>query len=103
MKEAIQFLTGLFYPEWCPPNVPGRRHSLLDDSKSPRHEPVQARTKIMAVLGRYEWKTIDQIAKETSLMTNTVAITTDRMYKARRIERKKQDTLYGKINMYRKK
>jgi hypothetical protein len=66
MKEAIQFLTGLFYPEWCPPNVPGRRHSLLDDSKSPRHEPVQARTKIMAVLGRYEWKTIDQIATTTA-------------------------------------
>lgn len=96
----------MFYAPWVPPNpeiVTTRRHRLLDDSKIPRKEPVQARTKIMEALSKFNWMTIDEIAKVTCIANGTVSMTTDRLYKAGRIERKKKETTYGKINTYRRK
>ena len=107
MKEAISFLTKLFYPEWTPPPEIGvRKFRLMQEINRPikeKHKPVQARTKILAVLDDMNWKTNDELAKETCLIPSTVAITTDRMYKAGKIERKKKDTPFGYINLYRRK
>ena len=98
----------MFYDPWIPPkelpeSVVTRRHRMMDDSKVPRKDPVQARTKILAILSEYNWKTIDEIARETCLTTNTVSITADRMYKSGKIERTKKVTTFGKVNVYRKK
>ena len=103
-----QRLMDMFYAPWIPPktlpeSIVTRRHRLLDESKNPRNEPVQARTKIMAILDDFNWMTIEEIARMTSITTNTVGITTDRLYKAGKIERKKIDCRYGKMNAYRRK
>jgi hypothetical protein len=101
----IAFLTNLFYPAWTPPTEVGKRVHRIMQCTEPRekNQPVQARTKIMSALDKFQWKSIDQLAKETGLVTSTVAITTDRMYKARRIERKQTASTYGKVNLFRKK
>ena len=108
MRFGISDVMDMFYDPWIPPkelpeSVVTRRHRILDDSKVPRKEPVQARTKIMAVLGKYDWQTIEEIAKQTSLAINTVVVTTDRMYKSGKLERTKKLTPFGRVNVYRKK
>ena len=106
MREGTANLMAMFYPPWSPPDpeiVTTRRHRLLDDSKTPRKEPVQARTKIMAALHKFNWMTIEEIARETCVTVETVSVTTDRMYRSGTIERSKRSTPHGKVNLYRKK
>lgn len=94
----------LFYPPWTPPpEVSLRKNRIMSDNLKAKSEPVQARTKIMAALDEFEWKTIDQLTRETGLLVSTVAITTDRMYKARKIARKHEQRPHGKTNLFRKK
>ena len=105
-KESIKILTGFYYPEWTPPPSIGViKHRIMQESnKAPCKEPVQARTKILAALHEFNWMTVEQIAKETGLAVATVARTTDRMYAAKKIERKREvNPAHGKINVYRKK
>lgn len=104
MNADIQYLTNLFYPTWSPPPESGvRSHRIQSHEVKPKHVPVNARAKIMAALDTCNWMSIEDLAKATSLVVPTVAITTDRMYKARTIERLQKKTAYGKVNLFRKK
>ena len=107
MKADIEFLTNLFYPSWTPPEAAKvRRHRIMHEVNRPTKEksqPVHARTKLMAALDEFEWKTNDELAKETCLNISTVAITTDRMYNSGKIQRTKKKMPHGYVNMYRKK
>lgn len=106
MSDAIKILTGFYYPAWTPPPEVGvRKHRIMqDNNKAECKEPVQARTKILAALHQYDWMTVEEIAIKTGLAVSTVARTTDRMYAAKKIERKREtNPAHGKINVYRKK
>lgn len=108
MTEGMATLMAMFYAPWLPPrtlpeSIVTRRHRLLNESKAAPKDPVQARTRIMAVLDEFEWKTVEQLARETTLTVNTVAVTTDRMRRSGKIERSKKETPFGKVNVYRKK
>ena len=96
----------LYYPAWTPPPEVGvRKHRIMQDNKKAEgNYPVQARTKILAALHQYEWMTVEEISIKTGLAVSTVARTTDRMYAAKKIERKREtNPAHGKINVYRKK
>ena len=83
-----------------------RSHRLLDVNKRPSPEkkgPVHARTRILAALNEFSWKTVSQIAEETGITRNTVFRTVDRMHKAKRLECKKKPSITGDVNLYRKK
>lgn len=88
-----------------PPEVGVRRHRIMQDpGKATIKEPVQARSKIYAVLHKFDYKTLYEIAADTGLNLSTVARTTDRMYAAGKIERSKRiHPSHGRINIYRKK
>ena len=106
MNNAIKTLTGFYYPEWTPPPEIGiRKHRIMQDGNKPEGKyPVQAKTKILAALHHNNWMTAEEIAIQTGLSVSTVARTTDRMYAAKRIERKSEvNPAHGKINVYRKK
>lgn len=106
MNDNIRILTGFYYPEWTPPPESGTRtHRITHDmdKRDRKSQPVQARTKIMAILDEFEWKSNEEIAKETGIGLSTVAITTDRMSRTGKIERSKRATVHGKINVFRKK
>jgi hypothetical protein len=108
MMEGTATLMAMFYAPWLPPRtlpetVVTRKHRLLSDSKAEPKDPVHARTRIMAALDEFEWKTVEQLARETTLTVNTVAVTTDRMRRSGKIDRSKKVTPFGKVNVYRKK
>lgn len=97
-------LMRIFYPPWTPPPEVGvRKNRIMKDNLKGKNEPVQARTRIMAALDEFEWKSIDDLSKETGLLVSTVAITTDRMYRAHKIARKHEQRPHGKTNLFRKK
>ena len=95
----------LFNNVYTPPPVIGvRKHRIMHEAGSAKlKEPVQCRTKIMKVLDKFNWKSVSEISEETAIPKGTVFSTAERMYKAGRIERKKKSTIYGDMNMYRKK
>ena len=106
MSGAIKTLMELYYPAWTPPPEVGvRKHRIMqDNNRAECKQPVQARTKILAALHQYEWMAVEEIAIKTGLAVSTVARTTDRMYAAKKIERKREtNPAHGKINVYRKK
>lgn len=81
-----------------------RVHRIMHESKIQIPKPqIHARTKVLSALDKFDWKTIAQLSEETGVPKNTVLVTTDRLYKAKRIERKKVPAKYGYVNMYRKK
>lgn len=95
----------LFNNTYTPPTEAGvRKHRIMKDpSQSGPKEPVQARTKIMKILDKLNWKSVSEIADETAIPKNTVFQTAERLYKAGKIETRKKPTIYGDIKMYRKK
>lgn len=87
-----------------PPEVGVRKHRIMKEtSPSEPREPVQARTKIMKILDKLNWKSVSEIADETAIPKNTVFQTAERLKKAGKIESRMKPTLYGDIKMYRKK
>jgi DNA-binding transcriptional ArsR family regulator len=105
-NETIKTFMEFYYPAWTPPSEVGvRKHRIMQDNyKSESKQPVHARTKILAALHKFDWMTVEKIATETGLAVSTVARTTDRMYAAKKIERKREvNPAHGKINLYRKK
>lgn len=91
---------------WIPPEVKEvRRHTILGSSKRANKEPVQARSKIMAVLSDLDWMTNKEIAELTGLQLNTVQTTTNKLFTKGKIERKtkKEKSDIKPICLYRKK
>jgi predicted transcriptional regulator len=91
---------------WTPPEVKEvRRHTILGSGKKANKEPVQARSKIMAVLSETDWMTNKQIAELTALQLNTVQTTTNKLFTKGKIERKtkKEKSDIKPICLYRKK
>lgn len=104
--DSITQLYKMFFGDWVAPPVSKiERHTILGSSKRANKEPVQARSKIMAVLNETDWMTNKEIMELTALQLNTVQTTTNKLYVKGKVERKtKKDKGDIKaICMYRKK
>lgn len=96
----------ILFGDWTPPeSKKTTRHTILGVNKRTSKEPVQARSKIMAILDELNWMTNKEIAEETGLQLNTVQTTTNKLYAKGKVERKtKKDKGDIKpICLYRKK
>lgn len=96
----------ILFGNWTPPKVKEtRKHAIIGSSKRISKEPVQARSKIMAVLSELDWMTNKEIAELTALQLNTVQTTTNKLFAKGKVERKtKKDKGDIKpICLYRKK
>ena len=99
-------LQTILFGTWIAPEVKEtRRHTILGSSKRVSKEPVQARSKIMAVLDELNWMTNKEIAELTALQLNTVQTTTNKLFAKGKLDRKtKKDKGDIKpICLYRKK
>lgn len=104
--DAITQLYKMFFGDWIAPKSEGTiTHTILGSNRKTSKEPVQARTKIMAVLNEFDWMTNKQIADLTSLQLNTVQTTTNKLYTKGKLDRKtRKDSPDTKpICIYRKK
>lgn len=104
--DPITQLYRMFFGDWVAPATTNTiKHTILGSSKRTSKEPVQARSKIMAVLNETDWMTNKEIAELTALQLNTVQTTTNKLYVKGKVERKtKKDKGDIKpICLYRKK
>lgn len=106
VSDPVTQLYRMFFGDWVAPEPKATiTHTILGTNRRTSKEPVQARTKIMAVINEFDWMTNKHIAELTGLPLNTVQTTTNKLYGKQKLERKmnKENVDTKPVCLYRKK